>query len=87
MTDRSQSNVFKFYRFVCQEKQKLISIRVNTITKPGDVSTYEGVDLYVTNQYDGLVAVGRDNYVWRSSNTVASRVDIHPTDIQVNTLS
>ena len=83
MTDRSQANIFKYYRFVCQEKQKLVSIRVNAITKPGDYSTYEGIDLYVTNQYDGLVAVGRDNYVWRSANSQSSRVDIHPTDTQV----
>ena len=84
MTDRTQANIFKFYRFVCQEKQKLISIRVNTVTKPGETSTYEGVDLYVTNQYNGLVAVGRDNYVWRGSSAVASRVEIHPTDMQVS---
>ena len=38
-------------------------------------------DLYVTNSYDGLVGVTRDNCTWKSIGLGPDRVYIHPEDI------
>lgn len=83
VTDRSTANTFKFYRFVCQDKNKLVSISVKSVTNKNGYSAYDGVDLYVTNQYNGLVAVGKEKYVWRCTNSNSSSIEIHPSDSQV----
>jgi hypothetical protein len=87
MVDRSQGNEFKYYRFVCQEKQKMIRITVKT-TKTEKLDNFrssECMDMYVTNAYHGLVAVGKENCVWKSGSSSACNIDIHPTDKQVRT--
>lgn len=87
MVDRSQGNEFKFYRFVCQEKQKMIRITVKT-TKSENLDNFrssECMDMYVTNAYHGLVAVGKENCVWKSGSSSVCNIDIHPTDKQVRT--
>jgi hypothetical protein len=87
LVDRSQGNEFKFYRFVCQEKQKMIRITVKT-TKTENLDNFRSsdcMDMYVTNAYHGLVAVGKENYVWKSGSSSVCNIDIHPTDKQVRT--
>ena len=122
LRDRVPLNVFKYYRLVCQDVRKLVSISVKAISSENNgnenFNVYQltsgtvgrageeveeeveeeeklnyrardeevgvgGVDLYVTNKYNGLVAVGRGDSVWRSSDSNSGRVDIHPNDLQV----
>ena len=68
---------------MCQDKNKLVSISVKSLTNRNGFSAYDGVDLYVTNQYNGLVAVGKEKYVWRCANSNTSKIEIHPSDSQV----
>ena len=139
LRDRVPLNVFKYYRLVCQDLRKLVSISVKAISGENngnenfngsqlasgssDTRTVQdtvvfrgggggggeeeatnrrirhedvgisaggsvgfgvgGVDMYVTNKYNGLVAVGRGDSVWRSSDSNTGRIDIHPSDLQV----
>ena len=39
-------------------------------------------DLFVSNKHNGMVAVSKDNYIWKSTNVGADRVDIHPNDLE-----
>jgi hypothetical protein len=78
VTGRTLSGEFAYYRFVCQDPEKLVSIRVKPLSdENGPIGD---PDLYVTNKYEGLVAVTKDNCVWRSVNVGADRIDIHPHD-------
>ena len=85
MVDRSQGNAFQFYRFVCQEKHKMIRISVKSTKaqNPDNFSSSEYLDMYVTNAYHGLVAVGKENCVWKSGGSHECNIDIHPSDQQV----
>lgn len=72
-------NEFCFFRFVLKDRTSFVSIRV---TPQGNATgTASDPDLYVSNKYSGLVAVDRDNYIWRSTNVGLDQVDIHPDDL------
>lgn len=89
LVDRSLGNAIQFYRFVCQEKQKMIRITVKA-TKTQNLdnfSTSDCLDVYVTNAHNGLVAVGKDNYVWKCIGSENCNIDIHPTDQQVGKIN
>ena len=65
----------------------MIRITVKT-TKTENLYNFrnsECMDMYVTNAYHGLVAVGKENCVWKSGGSGVCNIDIHPTDKQVRT--
>ena len=87
VTGRVLMGESKFFRFVCQDRQKLVSIRVRPIpSHRGDESPSNAMgdpDVYVSNKHEGFVEVTRDNCVWRSTHVGADRIDIHPNDPNV----
>lgn len=66
-------------RFVRKEPSKLVSIVVKPLNGE-NADTVSDPDLYVTNQFDGLVGVTKENFTWVCSSVGSARVDIHPSD-------
>jgi hypothetical protein len=64
-----------YYRFVADDPWQMITISV--APKAGSSGD---PDLYVTNRFQGQVAVTRDNYVWSCVSSGTSRIDILPDD-------
>jgi hypothetical protein len=64
-----------YYRFVADDPRQIITISV--APKAGSSGD---PDLYVTNRFQGQVAVTRDNYVWSCASSGTSRIDILPDD-------
>jgi hypothetical protein len=78
VTGKVENGEFAYYRFVCQDRRKLVSIRAKPLRdENGPIGD---PDLYLSNKFDGLVAVTKDNCVWKSTNVGADRLDIHPAD-------
>lgn len=73
------ANEFAYYRFALANPKHLITIR----TKPifDDRGPIGDPDLYVTNRFEGLVGVTKENFSWKSTNVGPDRIDIHPVDI------
>ena len=67
---------FSYFRFVLKEKERanFVSIRVTPCANAA--GTVSDPDLYVSNKYSGLVAVDRDNYIWRSTNVGTEQVPL-----------
>lgn len=81
------ANEFKFYRYVCHDPSKLITIRVRPVMSSPTSSEGKGTpigdpDLYVTNRYSGFVALSKDNAIWKSTTVGVDRVDILPDDAE-----
>lgn len=55
-----------FFRFVLKDRAALLSVRLQPLSNAAGSAS--DPDLYVSNKYAGLVAVDRDNYIWRSTN-------------------
>lgn len=76
------ANEFSYYRFTSTSTTQLITIRAKPVFDASN-SPIGDPDLYVTNRYNGLVAVDKENFVWKSTNVGADRVDIHPQDLDM----
>lgn len=76
------ANEFAYYRFALTNPKHLITIR----TKPifDDRGPIGDPDLYVTNRFEGLVGVTKENFSWKSTNVGPDRIDIHPMDIDTS---
>ena len=87
---RNNNGEFSYYRFTLTDPAKLLTVRVHPL-HDGSASASTGAiyspsgdpDLFVTNRYNGMVGVTRDNWVWRSCSVGADRIDIHPSDMDV----
>ena len=60
-----------------------ISVKSTKIQNIDNFSIPDTFDVYVTNDFHGLVAVGKDNDVWKCVGLSVCTIDIHPTDKQV----
>jgi hypothetical protein len=73
------ANEFDYYRFVVMDVLSVVSIKVRSLQTELDGDP----DIYVTNRHEGLVGTTRDNYVWRSTEVGADRLDIYPDDLHL----
>jgi hypothetical protein len=67
------------YRFVAGDHHQMVSITAVPVNASGS-GAHSDPDLYVTNRFNGQVAVSKHNYVWSNVNLGVSRIDILPTD-------
>lgn len=59
----------RFYRFVLPDRDRNSSlVTVRLVPLLSAAGTASDPDLHISNKYAGLVAVDRDNYIWRSTN-------------------
>jgi hypothetical protein len=63
---------------VLKDPSQLLSIKV--LSLPDENGVVGDADVYVSNKYDGLIGVTKQNYIWRSATVGNCRVDIHPND-------
>ena len=72
-------NEYAYYRFVNTDPfRKLVTIKAwPTCDEYGPIGD---PDLFVTNKFEGLVGVTKEDYVWKSTNVGSDRIDIHPLD-------
>jgi hypothetical protein len=66
---------FCCFRLVLRDRAHLLSVRL--APRPNAAGTPSDPDLYVSNKHAGLVAVDRDNYIWRSTNSGLDQVHIY----------
>eukprot|EP01038_Epipyxis_sp_PR26KG_P005834 gene5834-8049_t len=79
---RINANEYAYYRFVNTDPAKLVTIQVKPLFD--DFGTAIGdPDLYVTNRFDGLVGITKDNYIWKSTCVDNDRIEIHPSDVNL----
>lgn len=66
---------YAYYRVVLANRSHTISLKVH--------STEGDVDLFVTNQFDGLVPVSQENAIWQNCDPIDSIIQILPDDIHL----
>lgn len=75
-------NEFKYYRFVCTDLKKMVSIEVRPEKSP-QKGAIGDTDVFITNRCDGLIQPSKENFVWASAEVGFSKVDIMPDDINL----
>ena len=66
---------FCYFRFVLKEKEQSNFLSFRVTPRNNAAGTASDPDLYVSNKYAGLVAVDRDNFIWRSTNVGPEQVN------------
>lgn len=77
LTSTCDANAYTYFRLRAKNPEQLISIRAEPKEGAGG-----DPDLFISNHFNGYVAVDSANAVWRSAQSGGCQVEIHPKDEQ-----
>jgi hypothetical protein len=79
VTGRASYGEICQYRFIVGDHHQMVTITASPVNASGS-GAHSDPDLYVTNRFNGQVAVSKQNYIWSNVNLGVSRIDILPSD-------